>query len=60
MCILPLDDLIGDQSSYAVALLADRVGGPILRTIVAIDALLVLSGKIMSLGKTARLTLRTD
>mmetsp|Transcript_84839 Transcript_84839/g.274211 ORF Transcript_84839/g.274211 Transcript_84839/m.274211 type:complete len:782 (-) Transcript_84839:47-2392(-) len=48
ICVLPLDDLVGEKSAFAVALLAERVGGPLLRNIVAIDALLVLSGSVLT------------
>eukprot|EP00811_Abedinium_folium_P002376 NODE_1217_length_2556_cov_18.228489.p1 GENE.NODE_1217_length_2556_cov_18.228489~~NODE_1217_length_2556_cov_18.228489.p1 ORF type:complete len:724 (-),score=208.07 NODE_1217_length_2556_cov_18.228489:152-2323(-) len=46
--ILPLDDLTGEESAYAVAYLAERVAGPFLRDIVAIDALLVLAGSVLT------------
>jgi len=48
ICIIPMDELVGEKSSYAVAIVAERVGGSLLRDIVAIDALLVLSGSVLT------------
>lgn len=48
ICVLPLDDLIGHKSAYAVAELAHRAAGPLMRDVVAIDALLVLSGSVLT------------
>jgi len=48
ICVLPLDELVGEKSGFAVAVLAERVGGPMLRDIVAVDALLVLAGSVLT------------
>jgi len=48
ICILPMDDLTGEKSGYAIAFLAERVGGAFLRDVVAVDALLVLSGSVLT------------
>ncbi|CAE8627635.1 unnamed protein product [Polarella glacialis] len=48
IAVIPLDDLTGSKAAYALAVLAERVGGPLLRDIVAIDALLVLSGSVLT------------
>lgn len=48
VAVLPLDELTGDKSGFALAFLAERVAGPFLRDVVAIDALLVLSGSVLT------------
>eukprot|EP00931_Biecheleriopsis_adriatica_P119342 TRINITY_DN9457_c0_g1_i2.p1 TRINITY_DN9457_c0_g1~~TRINITY_DN9457_c0_g1_i2.p1 ORF type:complete len:748 (-),score=117.40 TRINITY_DN9457_c0_g1_i2:221-2464(-) len=48
IAVIPLDDLTGSKSAYALAFLAERVAGPLLRDIVAIDALLVLAGSVLT------------
>jgi amino acid transporter len=48
IAILPLDAVTGEDSTYAVAYLAEEVAGTFLRNIVAIDALLVLSGSVLT------------
>eukprot|EP00931_Biecheleriopsis_adriatica_P119341 TRINITY_DN9457_c0_g1_i1.p1 TRINITY_DN9457_c0_g1~~TRINITY_DN9457_c0_g1_i1.p1 ORF type:complete len:748 (-),score=137.25 TRINITY_DN9457_c0_g1_i1:104-2347(-) len=48
IAVIPLDDLTGDKAAYALAFLAERVAGPLLRDIVAIDALLVLAGSVLT------------
>jgi len=48
IAILPITDIVSDESAYALAVLAERVGGPVLRDIVAVDALLVLSGSVLT------------
>eukprot|EP00929_Paragymnodinium_shiwhaense_P117578 TRINITY_DN8835_c0_g1_i4.p1 TRINITY_DN8835_c0_g1~~TRINITY_DN8835_c0_g1_i4.p1 ORF type:complete len:823 (+),score=107.50 TRINITY_DN8835_c0_g1_i4:114-2582(+) len=48
ICIIPLDDLVGPKSSYALAMLAERVGGSNLRDVVALDALCVLAGSVLT------------
>jgi len=48
IAILPLDKLTGEDSAYAVAYLAEEVAGPFLRSLVAVDALLVMSGSVLT------------
>lgn len=48
IAVLPMNALSGEDSSFAVAFLAERVGGELLRDIVVIDALLVLSGSVLT------------
>mmetsp|Transcript_71831 Transcript_71831/g.191592 ORF Transcript_71831/g.191592 Transcript_71831/m.191592 type:complete len:699 (+) Transcript_71831:33-2129(+) len=48
IAIIPLDDLVGAHNADSVAYLADVVGGPWLRNIVAIDALAVLAGSVLT------------
>jgi len=48
VAVLPLDDLTGDKSGFALAFLAERVAGPFMRDVVAIDALLVLAGSVLT------------
>jgi len=46
--VLPMNALSGVDSSFAVAFLAERVGGEILRDVVVVDALLVLAGSVLT------------
>jgi len=48
VAVIPLDELTGEKSAYALAFLAERVAGPFLRDVVAIDALLVLAGSVLT------------
>ncbi|CAJ1375440.1 unnamed protein product [Effrenium voratum] len=48
VAVLPLGDLTGEKSAFALAYLAERVAGPLLRDVVAIDALLVLAGSVLT------------
>eukprot|EP00434_Breviolum_minutum_P036356 symbB.v1.2.032211.t1/scaffold3835.1/size49521/2 len=48
VAVLPLDELTGEKSGFALAFLAERVAGPFLRDVVAIDALLVLAGSVLT------------
>ena len=40
--------MAGEKSGFALAYLAERVAGPFLRDVVAIDALLVLAGSVLT------------
>lgn len=48
IAIMPLDTVVGDSSSYALAILGERVAGPFMRDLVALDALLVLAGSVLT------------
>jgi len=48
IAILPLEGLIGPESAFVIAALADRVGGTLMRDVVACDALLVLAGGVLT------------
>lgn len=48
IAIVPLDHLAGDQSANALGYLALRVSGPLLSNVVAVDALFVLSGAVLT------------
>lgn len=48
IAVVPLDDLTGPESAYAVAYLAEKVAGNHLRSLVAVDALMVLSGSVLT------------
>eukprot|EP00929_Paragymnodinium_shiwhaense_P074558 TRINITY_DN38166_c0_g1_i1.p1 TRINITY_DN38166_c0_g1~~TRINITY_DN38166_c0_g1_i1.p1 ORF type:complete len:759 (-),score=86.16 TRINITY_DN38166_c0_g1_i1:155-2431(-) len=48
VAIIPMENLTGDESAFAIAFLADKTCGTILRNIVAVDALLVLSGSVLT------------
>jgi hypothetical protein len=48
IAVCPIDDLTGKDSNFALGLLAQRVSGPLLFNVVAVDALLVLSGSVLT------------
>eukprot|EP00928_Gymnodinium_smaydae_P095709 TRINITY_DN8282_c1_g1_i1.p1 TRINITY_DN8282_c1_g1~~TRINITY_DN8282_c1_g1_i1.p1 ORF type:complete len:744 (-),score=146.53 TRINITY_DN8282_c1_g1_i1:365-2596(-) len=48
LMIVPLDDLTGPSSAYALGLLAKRVAGTLYNNVVVVDALLVLSGSVLT------------